>query len=405
MNFLDKKLFNERLLRNMTDQILTLVKDKITNLSDEELDSMTPEAVFDSYVKSNNYYLDKIELLEDDIQKDIQYYNDSRNILNGYENSFKLVYKIPFKGDPSLFFIKPRISVSFDKKFDLFPEDNVLQFYVCVTSQQLADSCDIEKYTDIEKEKTLKTLRFLVCNLNKEVDEFNKGLLNFINAVYYDRKKILDNKKKLIDILNIPLKLSVNTSNSEKIKLKLRTHITKNVSKEYYISDDDYLNIKNIINLVGMAMEETAKTYSKLEEEEIRDIIVATLNTHYEQVSGETFRREGKTDILILFREKAAFIAECKIWRGVAHFKSAIKQLFSYATWKDKKLALIVFNKDVKDFKKIQEEINFFLLSIKAPFKRIDANVWETSIRDDDSNLKFDVAIMLYNFYIPSHKN
>ena len=66
----------------------------------------------------------------------------------------------------------------------------------------------------------------------------------------------------------------------------------------------------------GTAMEKTAKTYFRNNEEELRDHLLATLNTHYDNTTGETFRKIGKTDILIEFENKAAFIGECKIWYG-----------------------------------------------------------------------------------------
>jgi hypothetical protein len=71
---------------------------------------------------------------------------------------------------------------------------------------------------------------------------------------------------------------------------------------EYAISDDDYNNIKNIINLSCVSMEKTARTFCKLQEEELRDVILASLNTHYlGTATGETFNKRGKTDIHIPF--------------------------------------------------------------------------------------------------------
>jgi hypothetical protein len=40
------------------------------------------------------------------------------------------------------------------------------------------------------------------------------------------------------------------------------------------------------------------------------------------------------------------FIAECKIWRGKKSLQEAIAQLLSYLTWRDNRVALIVFYKN-----------------------------------------------------------
>ena len=39
------------------------------------------------------------------------------------------------------------------------------------------------------------------------------------------------------------------------------------------------------------------------------------------------------------------FIAECKFWKGPKAFSEAIDQLLGYATWRDTKTAILVFNR------------------------------------------------------------
>lgn len=79
-------------------------------------------------------------------------------------------------------------------------------------------------------------------------------------------------------------------------------------------------------------------------EEARRDLFLATLNTHYEgRGSAEAFNVGGKTDILVRFEGRSLFIAECKFWEGAKRFVESVDQLFGYASWRDTKLALIVF--------------------------------------------------------------
>lgn len=55
-----------------------------------------------------------------------------------------------------------------------------------------------------------------------------------------------------------------------------------------------------------------------------------------------------KTDILLKNAADGSnlFIAECKFWHGAKHFKESISQLFDrYLTWRDSKVALMVFVK------------------------------------------------------------
>lgn len=43
--------------------------------------------------------------------------------------------------------------------------------------------------------------------------------------------------------------------------------------------------------------------------------------------------------------ERNVFIAECKFWKGPKGFGDAIDQLLGYATWRDGKTAILVFNR------------------------------------------------------------
>lgn len=91
-------------------------------------------------------------------------------------------------------------------------------------------------------------------------------------------------------------------------------------------------------------MERSPSVFSKLKEEEIRDIILVILNSHYEgNVTGETFNGEGKTDILIKKDGESLFIGDCKFWNGEKILDETITQTARYTTWRDTKTAIIFF--------------------------------------------------------------
>ena len=86
---------------------------------------------------------------------------------------------------------------------------------------------------------------------------------------------------------------------------------------------------------------------SSIDEEALRSHFLVQLNGHYEgQATGETFNYEGKTDILVRVDGRNIFIAECKYWGGSKKLFETIDQLLGYATWRDTKVALIIFNRN-----------------------------------------------------------
>jgi hypothetical protein len=94
-------------------------------------------------------------------------------------------------------------------------------------------------------------------------------------------------------------------------------------------------------------MERNPRVFSTAPEETIRDHYLVQLNGQYEgSATGETFNRQGRTDILVRDGNANLFVAECKIWSGQKKFTEAIDQLLGYVTWRDTKTAIIVFNRN-----------------------------------------------------------
>jgi hypothetical protein len=89
----------------------------------------------------------------------------------------------------------------------------------------------------------------------------------------------------------------------------------------------------------------------------LRSHFLVQLNGHYEgQATGETFNYEGKTDILIRVNGKNIFIGECKYWDGPKKLLETLDQLAAQTSWRDTKVAIIVFNRR-KDFSAVLKSI------------------------------------------------
>jgi hypothetical protein len=103
-------------------------------------------------------------------------------------------------------------------------------------------------------------------------------------------------------------------------------------------------HILSVVRMQGQQMEQRPGTYAGMGEEDRRQTLVATLNTHYAgRAHAEAFNNEGKTDILIRHEGRNLFICECKFWSGVEGFSDTIDQLFRYTGWRDTKLAIVMF--------------------------------------------------------------
>ena len=100
------------------------------------------------------------------------------------------------------------------------------------------------------------------------------------------------------------------------------------------------------------ALRELPSSVAKLTtENQYRDLLLLTMNTHFEDATGETFSKQGKTDLRVLVRslresdgDKVVFKAECKVWRGPRSAAEALSQLVDlYLTEGETRAALIFF--------------------------------------------------------------
>ena len=120
---------------------------------------------------------------------------------------------------------------------------------------------------------------------------------------------------------------------------------------------EEYEEILSIISNMAIVMERSPEAFAGLDEENIRQHFLVQLNGRYEgSATGETFNHSGKTDILLRKNNRNLFIAECKFWRGKESLVKTIDQLLDYATWRDSRLAVIVFNRN-RDLSKVLAQI------------------------------------------------
>ena len=97
---------------------------------------------------------------------------------------------------------------------------------------------------------------------------------------------------------------------------------------------------------MGLSSERNSRTFAGLDEERIRDNLLLALNAHFHgNATGETANGKGSTDILVRVADRNVFIGECKIWDGQKKFNDAIDQLLGYLTWRDRRCALLIFNR------------------------------------------------------------
>jgi hypothetical protein len=238
-------------------------------------------------------------------------------------------------------------------------------------------------------------------------DKLKNNLTNFIN----ERKNKLDSDKKrladLVKLVNIPL-VRKDTHLVKKIQVDTKPFVKKikpkNTTEEYQLDRDKVIDILKLINNQCLQFEKTPKTYEKLDEPNLRDLLLANLNSIFEgKVTGETFNNKGKTDIYLNIDKGNILVAECKFYKGPSEYHKTIDQLLGYLTWRQNYGIMITFCEQ-KNFTKIIEEAESIIkghLSFDSDFKVIDKSHFISKhVLPIDDYKHVEIHHLYYNLFV-----
>jgi len=204
-------------------------------------------------------------------------------------------------------------------------------------------------------------IKVIVQRKNADILNENKRFEQAIRGAIVSRKqKLISDRSRfasLVERINIPLK-RVEDDSTARIKIDPRPivhRIKPNpiLPEEYVLDRAKVIDIISVLDSQGRQFEKTPRSYQALGEEQLRDILLSSLNTLFEgKATGETFSKNGKTDIYLNIDQGNILIFECKIWGGQALYNDTIDQLRGYLTWRQNFGVMITFGRQ-KNFTNI----------------------------------------------------
>lgn len=385
------------------------VKDKIDRFTNEVIMANDVEVLAENIYQE--FYIEPITLYDEDFSKRTVKQQKIKRRVDPfirvyYENDYVIVdgvsisFYFPFTGDERL--LRSRASTF---SVGVYPEivliDNHIAFVIEKTlSEMKAFSQDsIMK----EVEDKVKSIKAGIEYSNADIIVFNKELkrksLEFVKGKRASVELFYDISKKF----DVPINKTEYAKQIVSLERRI-TPISKKYKKEdyYTITDENYNDILSCIKHTASTYERTPKSYKCMDEEALRNTLLASLNATFKGAAvGEAFRNKGKTDICIEQENRAAFVAECKMWKGRHGIKDAIKQLDGYLTWRDCKTALIYFsrNKNFMDVLTSMKEELKSLDSIKS-LKENDKNEFDClAFSETNPGQKIQIRVLVFNLY------
>lgn len=383
------------------DQFLATLEDDLVEHIESEL-----------HVEPLSLYEDSMEMEQHEIQVDVSGYRDRNPFDNPgpiYVAGIRVTVSLPYTGDSLLWKLSPN---SFQT---VFPQADVREpigdkaGHLEMVFEQPTDEKPEQMKQRLDRD--LELIRFYVDAQRNQVEQFTETAPDIIRKAIKERRERLKKHSGLADMLGIQLKRRDDVPAVEPIHIE-RTLVKplppppkSGFEPEPGIADEDYDHILSVIRHEGRTFEATPQTYAVHDEEGLRDIILAHLNGHYKGgATGETFRRNGKTDIRIEAEDRAAFVAECKIWRGQKELTSAINQLLGYLTWRDCKAAILIFNKHNAKFTELLEKIPETLRShqnFRRDLGQQGDGEWRYSLTStEDEQRQIILNVSVFNIYV-----
>ncbi len=351
--------YSELNLSNFLKGQLNLMKNEIQKEEENKILNLG-DAVYSEYIINNyiieplKFYWDKIFITEEKRMIPAERFPINFTVVSGKEYQKEIIiYHVPFSGLINLlYYCLPKRYL----RNDIIKYNGNEVYFEIINWQNNADEIKDEANRILSEIKENEKI------YSNEILSFNASLREKVQELLEGRKSEIFKKNKLIRALGVPFKKAKNIPLTFNIPVVKKRPIikpsapSKDFSPEPVLDISAYNDILRICYDTGVEIERHPDIYVGKNEEILRDYFIMVLSPHFQSVTGETFNKNGKTDILIRHENSNVFIAECKFWSGIENYYKTINQILSYLTWRDSKSAILCFIKN-KQLDPVLEQI------------------------------------------------
>ncbi len=252
--------------------------------------------------------------------------------------------RVPFEGESELFYSQSNMMTTSPPRGEIEGNELVLRYESPSDAPRDVRPLVDQALTEIEK---------YIGWQRPMIDGHNAGLASFAGQAIDNRRARLLAQSKRVEALGIPVRRREDAPKTYAIptvRRKAGPTLPPATSAQFEPEPawamEHYEHALKIVQDMALVMERSPDAFKSMDEEALRQSFLMQLNGQFEgKATGETFNMSGKTDILLREGDRNVFIAECKFWKGSKAFGEAIDQLLGYATWRDGKTAILVFNR------------------------------------------------------------
>jgi len=245
--------------------------------------------------------------------------------------------------------------------------------------------------------------------ISVDITRFNDSLRQTIEQQLSARRDRLKESTDVASAVGIPIRRRNDAPTTYTVPTKRKripsARPSEKASKaeplEPALSDEVYEDILTIMDNMVTVMELSPHAFTTMGEEDLRSHFLVQLNGQFEgDATGETFNYEGKTDVLVKVGGRNVFVGECLIWDGPKSLSAKIDQILGYTSWRDTKVAIVVFSRR-KSFSSVVEQISPNVLEHPNTVEEVDVEE-ETRFRfkirhRDDPDRHLTLTVLAYD--------
>ncbi len=297
-------------------------------------------------LQADDVWMEPVKDVKIDVSWDrSRYFSDPYSDLARNFPGYQIVVHIPFEGEADVFKLRP-------SSFTLNPPRGRLKGSDLLLTIEYAR--DQQPDFDGQVNGFIGTVGQWLGFARADIDSFNSGLEQQARQAIAGRRQRIEQRDAHLAQSKIPVRRPGESGKKTYIPDVLVRRPAPSLPKsraddkapalEPVLDERVFEHILGVVRMQSRQIEQSPGTYAAMGEEDRRQTLVSTLNTHYEgRAHAEAFNAQGKTDILIRHEGRNLFICECKFWNGPEGFTETIDQLFRYTGWRDTKLAIVMF--------------------------------------------------------------
>lgn len=249
---------------------------------------------------------------------------------------------------------------------------------------------------------------------NESIEKNNQGFAAQVKSIVEKRRQLVLQKNRNLDLLaqkvGIPLRKKIDSREVIPTALPTKRRIRPVMpqarrEKQLVLERKIFDAILELIDNQCRQFERTRTVFAAHGEEDLRDIILSSLNAVFEgDAVGEAFHGLGRVDIHLRISKGELFIAECKYWDGPSSVAKATEQVLERLTWHESYGVVIVFSRNA-NFGRVRNSLAETIPSLphySGGLRSISEHhsVCNSQLPSDTSK-RVEVHYLVYNLYTP----